>query len=140
MMTDSAPARPVPELLEPDTGPFWAATLRRELVYGWCQRCDKPVFYLRRQCPSCGADGVELLVSAGTGTLYTFTVIRQHSHPFFAAAAPYAVGYVDLDEGFRMLAGLCAAATGQLSCGQRVRVTWEEGSTCNFPLFTAVQP
>jgi uncharacterized protein len=139
MMTDSAPTRPVPELLEPDTGPFWAATLKRELLYGWCRHCDKPVFYPRRHCPGCGGDGVEQRVSAGTGTLYTFTVIRQHSHPFFKSTAPYAVGYVDLDEGFRMLAGLLAEDIGQLSCGQRVRVLWEEGSECNFPLFTPAE-
>ncbi|MGH3217193.1 MAG: Zn-ribbon domain-containing OB-fold protein [Streptosporangiaceae bacterium] len=140
MMTDSAPARPLPDLLEPDTGPFWAATLRRELLYGWCTHCGKPVFYPRRHCPGCGEGGVEHRVSAGSGTLYTFTVMRRHTDPFFASIAPYAVGYVDLDEGFRMLAGLSASDPGQLSCGQRVRLIWEEGSGCNFPLFTPVQP
>lgn len=138
-MTESAPTRPAPGLQEPDTGPFWAATARRELLYGWCEHCGKVVFHLRRHCPGCGSDDVQQRVSAGAGTLYTFTVMRQNPDPFFATIRPYAVGYVDLDEGFRMLAGLQAEDIGQLGCGQRVRVAWEEGNTCNFPLFTPAQ-
>jgi uncharacterized OB-fold protein len=120
---------------EADTGPFWTATKRHELLYGWCPDCNTTVFYPRLHCPGCGGGHVEQRTSSGHGTLYTFTVMRQNPHPFFSTICPYAVGYVDLDEGFRILAGLTVADVGTLTCGQRVTLSWEEDEDCNFPLF-----
>ena len=120
---------------EADTAPFWAATRRHELLYGWCQECDSVVFYLRQHCPSCGSDRVEHRASRGHGTLYTFTVMRQNTQPYFSTICPYAVGYIDVDEGFRILAGLAVPDVDKLACGQRVTLTWEDGERCSFPLF-----
>ncbi|HCD28422.1 MAG TPA: hypothetical protein DER02_12930, partial [Gammaproteobacteria bacterium] len=40
-------------------------------------------------------------MSKGLGEIYTFSVVRLSYHPFFRGKAPYAVAYVDLDEGLR---------------------------------------
>jgi uncharacterized OB-fold protein len=45
-------------------------------------------------------------VSQGAGAVYTFTVIMQSRHPAFAELGPYAVAYVDLDEGFRIMTNI----------------------------------
>jgi uncharacterized OB-fold protein len=75
--------------------------------------------------------------SAGRGTIYTYTVVRQHGHPFFRAHAPYVVAYVDLDEGFRILAEV-ATEPGTVHVGQRVEVTWEDHDEVAVPLFRPV--
>lgn len=120
------PARPLPALHEPDTGPFWQACAQHRLTYQRRRDTGEVVFY-----PRAAPDGAELETceSAGLGTVYTFTVVRQHGHPFFRAHTPYVVAYVDLDEGFRMLAEIDVdpgSGPGAVHIGQRVELGWED--------------
>ncbi len=125
----------MPSFPEPDTEPFWEATRQHELRYQVCDDCSTVVFYPRRHCPSCMGVSLSWKTSRGDGTIYTFTVIRQNGHPAFRERVPYAVAWVDLDEGFRMLSNV-AGDPGGVKIGQRVRVTWEdqEGGIA-LPLF-----
>lgn len=130
----AAAARPQPRFPEPDTGPFWEATREERLTYQVCRRCGGVVFYPRSHCTHCTSLDLELRTSAGRGSIYTFTVIRQHGHPFFRGRVPYVVAFVDLDEGFRMLAEV-QADPSLVSIGQRVEVRWEEGDDVRVPVF-----
>jgi uncharacterized OB-fold protein len=128
------PERPLPLFPEPDTAPFWAATAEHRLTYQVCRACGQVVFHPRRHCTCCTSGDLEWRDSAGAGTVYTFTVIRQHGHPFFRARIPYLVGLIDLDEGFRMLAEI-AADPQALQVNQRVTVTWEDHADLSVPIF-----
>jgi uncharacterized protein len=128
------PERPLPLFPEPDTAPFWAATAEHRLTYQVCRACGQVVFHPRRHCTCCTSGDLEWRDSAGAGTVYTFTVIRQHGHPFFRARIPYLVGLIDLDEGFRMLAEI-AADPETLQVNQRVSVTWEDHADLSVPIF-----
>jgi uncharacterized OB-fold protein len=128
------PERPLPLFPEPDTAPFWAATAEHRLTYQICRACGQVVFHPRRHCTCCTSGDLEWRDSAGAGTVYTFTVIRQHGHPFFRARIPYVVGLIDLDEGFRMLAEI-AADPQALQVNQRVTVTWEDHADLSVPIF-----
>ncbi len=66
--------------------------------------------------------------STGDGTVYTYSVIRQNRNPAFKDLGAYAVAFVDLDEGFRMMTGITGVAdpTQDIEIGQRVRVAWED--------------
>jgi uncharacterized OB-fold protein len=116
----TAPARPLPALDEADTGPFWRGCAEHRLTYQRHRDTGEVVFYPRAQ----DAD-LETCDSAGLGTVYTFTVVRQHGHRFFRTHAPYVVAYVDLDEGFRMLTEI-AADPDTVHVGQRVQLDWED--------------
>jgi uncharacterized protein len=128
------PQRPLPIFPEPDTEPFWSATAGHRLTYQVCRVCGQVVFHPRRHCTGCISSDLEWRDSAGLGTLYTFTVIRQNGQPFFRARIPYVVGLVDLDEGFRMLAEI-AADPQAVHVDQRVAVTWEDHGDLSVPLF-----
>jgi uncharacterized protein len=128
------PERPLPLFPEPDTEPFWAATASHRLSYQVCRACGQVVFHPRRHCTCCTSGDLEWRDSAGAGTVYTFTVIRQHGHPFFRLRIPYVVGLIDLDEGFRMLAEI-AADPETLHVDQRVAVTWEDHTDLSVPIF-----
>ena len=123
-----AAPRPQPRFPEPDTQPFWDATKRRELTYQTCNRCNAVIFYPRRHCPVCGGRDTTWRVSKGEGTVYTFSVIMQSRHPAFADLGAYAVAYVDLDEGFRMMSNIVGVAdpVNDVRCGMRVRLRWQE--------------
>ncbi len=72
--------------------------------------------------------------SAGIGTVYTYTLIRQHGQPYFRSRLPYVVGFIDLDEGFRLLAEIDAPPDA-IQIGQRVTAGWEDHAELAVPVF-----
>jgi uncharacterized OB-fold protein len=118
------PTRPLPNLKELDTRPFWEATNQRELRFQQCTDCETIVFYPRAHCTGCLGENLAWRTSKGEGQIYTFSVVRQSYHPFFRARVPYAVAWVDLDEGLRLLSNVVGVSdpSADLRVGQRVRV------------------
>lgn len=137
-----AARRPQPRFPEPDTQPFWEATKRHELTYQTCNQCHTVIFYPRRHCTACGATETTRQVSKGEGTVYTFSVVVQSRHPAFAELGPYAIGYIDLDEGFRIMSNIVNAGDpiNDIKCGMRVKVTWEDQGEgdISLPMFEPV--
>ena len=129
----TSPSRPLPKFPEPDSEPFWQATRDHRLLYQLDTVSGEVIFFPRRATP--GQD-LEWKESAGYGTVYTYTVVRQHGHPFFRARAPYVVAYVDMDEGFRMLAEV-VEDPDTVQIGQRVAVDWEDHDEVSVPVFRA---
>lgn len=135
---DAVPERPLPVFPEPDTEPFWTATGQHRLLYQVCLACGEIVFYPRRHCTGCLSGDLEWRESAGRGTIYTFTVIRQHGQPYFRGRLPYVLGFIDLDEGFRLLAEI-DTAPDTVRVGQRVTVGWEDHAELAVPVFRLAQ-
>jgi uncharacterized OB-fold protein len=131
------PQRPLPSLSELDTRPFWEATKQRELRFQQCRDCETIVFYPRAHCTGCLGGHLAWRTSRGAGQIYTFSVVRQSYHPFFRARVPYAVAWIDLDEGPRLLSNVVGVSdpSAELQVGQRVRVEWEEHEELAIPLF-----
>ncbi len=132
--------RPLPRFPEPDTEPFWRATREHRLTYPQCNACGTIVFYPRRHCPHCGAADLTWKESKGEGTVYSYSVVRQNRHPAFKDLGAYAVAWIDLDEGFRMMSNVVGVGdpTREISAGQRVKLRWEdqEGGEVALPMFT----
>ena len=138
-MSKEDPQRPLPRLDEPDTAEFWRKTKDKVLGYQRCDDCGKINFYPRSHCTGCTGSNLTWQAASGEGTIYTFSVIRQSYHPFFRTQVPYAVAWIDLDEGPRLLSNISGVEDpAALSIGQRVRVSWEEHEELNVPLFTPV--
>lgn len=130
--------RPLPRSNEHDTREFWAATKEKEFRYQQCDNCDTIIFYPRRHCTSCTSGNLSWKVSAGTGTVYTYSVVRQSYHPFFRNLVPYTVAWIDLDEGLRILSNIIGIEPSKVTIGQKVRIEWEEHENLNIPLFRPV--
>ncbi|HEX4867653.1 MAG TPA: OB-fold domain-containing protein [Acidimicrobiales bacterium] len=111
---------PVTPLAEP----YWEATRREELVAQRCGSCDGFVWYPREACPHCLSADLGWEPLAGTGTIYTFNVMRKPGNPMMGDEVPYVVGLVDLDEGIRMTTNIVGADPSSLRCDQRVAVDW----------------
>ncbi|HEY4668365.1 MAG TPA: OB-fold domain-containing protein [Tepidiformaceae bacterium] len=130
--------RPQPRFPEPDTQPFWDATREHRLTYQVDKDTGDVVFYPRRHNPRNGSSNLEWRESKGEGTIYTFSVVRQNRHPAFRDLGAYAVAYVDLDEGFRIMTNIVGVEdpTTGIKIGQRVKLRWEdqEGGI-SLPLF-----
>jgi uncharacterized protein len=129
--------RPLPDLSEPDTGAFWQAAQDGRLTYQVCSSCGQVVFYPRAHCVHCGGDDLRVLDSAGRGTLYSYTVIRQTPDPAFRGDVPYIVALVDLAEGFRLLTHLRAEPESAVVGGQ-VKLEWMTRDGVRLPVFEPV--
>jgi uncharacterized OB-fold protein len=129
--------RPLPRADEYDTREFWAATKDKKLNYQQCKRCNTIVFYPRRHCTGCTSGELEWKTASGRGTVYTYSVVRQSYHPFFRNKIPYAVAWIDLDEGPRLLSNVVGVddPLNDIKVGMKVEVEWEEHDDLNIPLF-----
>jgi len=131
--------RPLPDATEDDTQAFWAATKDRRLTYQQCEDCGTVVFYPRRHCTGCTSGRLAWKDAKGTGTIYTYSVVRQSYHPFFRSQAPYVVAWIDLDEGPRLISNVIGVTQPDMSLiGSRVAVEWEAHETLSIPLFRLI--
>jgi hypothetical protein len=113
-------ARVIPApAVNPETKAFWAAAAERRLLLGRCIGCGRFHYYPRTLCPFCFGE-TETVDASGEGSIYTFSVQRR------GAGAPYAIGYVELAEGPRMLTNFVECDLDALQVGQAARLTWAE--------------
>jgi uncharacterized protein len=135
-VTGTSASLPCPApLVNPESAEFWAATKRGELLLSRCPACGLIIWYPRAICPDCHAYPTEWIKAAGTGTVYTFTVIRRGAG-LFADAAPFVVAYVELTEGPRMLTNIVGCDPGQVEIGSPVSVVFDDaGDAGAIPRF-----
>jgi len=131
--------RPLPRFPEPDSEPFWEATKQHKLIYQTCNECKEVIFFPRRHCTNCGSLNSSWLESRGEGSVYTYSVIMQSRHPAFKDLGAFAIGYIDLDEGFRMMSNIVGVndPVKDIHCGMRVKVHWEDQGedAVSLPMF-----
>ena len=131
-MTTPAQDRKIPApTVYPDNEAFWAGTAAGKLLVRHCTTCTKPHWYPRPQCPFCMSDKTVWNESAGTGTIYTFSVTRR------AGPIAFAIAYVRLDEGVTMLTNIVDCDLDTIRIGDRVRVVMKPSDGGPMvPMFT----
>lgn len=77
-------------------------------------------FPQRAFCPETGARDMERITFGPVGSLYSFSTI----HVSATRDAPYTIGYVDFENGIRVMAHV--RSTGTLACDQPVVVQADE--------------
>jgi len=108
----------------PEWGEWWEATRERRLLVQQCARCDRYQHYPRALCIHCGHAELAYREAAGTGTIYSFTVVHRAPGPA-APPVPYAVALVRLAEGPVVLTNVLAADLEALVCDAPVTLAWE---------------
>jgi uncharacterized protein len=116
--------------INPETKPFWDAAAKGQLMVKKCLACGELHYYPRTICPFCHSDRTEWLAVSGKGTIYTYSVMRR-------APEPYAIGYVALDEGPKMMTNFVDCSFDDLKIGKAVKLVWKpaDGGT-PVPMFT----
>ena len=125
----------LPDPIDRDTAPFWAAASERRLTYQTCDSCEAVVFFPRRHCPSCLGRELTWHDSNGRGSVYTFSVVRSSRDPRFIDRVPYTVAWIDVDEGFRLMSSVVGVDVDTLAVGDRVQVTWARSGDALLPVF-----
>lgn len=115
--------RLLPVIDDRDTGGFFEAARRHELVVRVCDRCDALLHMPRAYCRTCGSwDGRWQRVS-GRGRLYSWTTVEHQVHP--AYPVPYTIVLVELEDmpEARLIGHL--PGVPDLTEGRAMRVTFE---------------
>lgn len=126
-------SRPIPApAVTVESQPFWEAAREGRFLIKRCSACRKAHWYPRAICPFCASSDTVWEESAGAGEVYTFSIMRR------SPTGPYAIGYVTLDEGPRVLTNFVDVDPDALRIGMRVKVRFEptDGDGPPAPVFS----
>ena len=102
----------------PGSEAYWEAAKAGKLTMRSCNKCGKLHYYPRGICPYCMSTDLAWKEMKGTGTVYTYSVMR-------AAKPPYVIGYVTLDEGLSMMTNIVDVDPDKVKIGQKVKVVFK---------------
>jgi uncharacterized OB-fold protein len=113
----------------PETIEYWKAAKAGRLILKSCRGCGKPHFYPRSVCPFCYGTDLEWKETSGKGVVYSFSHMK-------AAADPYVMALVTLDEGPTMMTNIVDSDPQTLKIGDPVSVVFKpsEGEW-PYPMF-----
>ncbi|CAN5770763.1 OB-fold domain-containing protein [soil metagenome] len=106
------PAPPI----TPENQPFFEASARGVLMLKRCEECERFHYYPRAICPHCFSNRTQWYAAKGTGTLYTYSVLR------LGTPTPFALAYVKLDEGPTMMTNIVECDLDALSIGMPLQM------------------
>ena len=101
-----------------ETQAYWDAAAKGKLLVRKCTSCGEAHHYPRTICPFCFSDKTEWIEASGKGTIYSYSVMRR-------APVPYAMAYVTLAEGPRMVTNIVDCDFDKLKIGQKVHVVFK---------------
>jgi len=115
---------------------YWDGARDGKLLIKKCDSCSQMHYYPRVICPHCMSDQTSWITAKGTGTVYTYSVMRH--------GTPYAIAFVELDEGPRMMTNIVECDLDTVHISQRVTVVFkqtgdEQNPGSYVPCFTPIQ-
>lgn len=109
---------PIPSSVD---APWYAAAREGRFLIQRSASTGAYVWYPRALAPGTLADDLEWVEAAGTGTLYSFSIVYRTSNEEFVDDLPYVLALVDLDEGVRVTSRVVGVAFDDIVCGMRLR-------------------
>ena len=103
----------------PENQAYFDAAAQGRLLVKRCAACGERHFYPRAICPFCFSDRTEWQQASGTGTIYSYSVMRR------GVPVSYAIAYVTLAEGVTMLTNIVDCDLDSIRIGQRVKVVFK---------------
>lgn len=100
--------KPLPDVTNPRTEPFWAALRDRRLTVQRCPSCHALRYPAATICPECLTTGGEWTDISPHGTLWSYIVYHRALSAAFADDIPYAVGVVEVEDRLHVLARIDA--------------------------------
>jgi uncharacterized OB-fold protein len=125
------------------TQPFWDAALEGRLLGYRCANCGTFVMPPAPRCFNCQHRDFAWTELPGTGSIYSFTVVRHPLAAYLQPAVPYVSAVVELDgtqgAGARMLVNVVDCDPEAVRIGDKMRVLFDQVSEkLAVPRFTPV--
>jgi uncharacterized protein len=117
---------------DPYTQPFWTAALEGRVTVQECTRCGLRLLPGGPRCFRCQNDEFRTVDLPGTGTIYSFIVVRHALRPSLKDVVPYVSAVIELDEtqgaGARMVVNIIDCDPETIAIGDKVRIVFEKVS------------
>ena len=120
----STAEKPLPDVADPVTAPYWAAARAGRLAVPRCDRCRQVLWPPEPVCPDDYSSDFSWQDVEPAGTLWSYAVYHRALDPAFAADVPYAVGLVELPIGAKMY-GIMRGPLDALEIGRPVTAVFE---------------
>jgi len=112
------------------TQPFWDAAQKGKLVSSRCTACGTMVLPPQPCCFACQGRAFEWVDLPGTGSVYSFTIVRHPLRPDLQAVTPYVAAVIELDgtqgAGARLLANIIDVDPDTVRIGDKVKVVFDK--------------
>lgn len=137
MTMEDGPERPFENA---DLAVYWDGIRSGLVRYQVCKDCNSTVFHPRAICPYCTGNRLDYRDAAGTGTIYSASVLYYPIDTYHARRLPYALGIIHMTEDFYMFAELTPADPTKLRIGAPVKVWFDRiDEDLTLPKFTLVE-
>lgn len=114
----------------PEMVGFWQALSAGRFLIRRCHGCGETHWYPRAICPFCTSADTFWDDGSGSGTIYSYTIMRR-------TRTPYAVAFVKLAEGPIMMSNIVDADFDDIRIGRAVVLAIKEHkSGLPIPAFT----
>jgi uncharacterized protein len=111
------------------TQPFWDAAQRGKLICSRCKGCGTMILPPQPRCYVCQGKDFDWAELPGTGSIYSFTVVRHPLRPDLKEAVPYVAAVVELDgtqgAGARLLTNIVDVDVETVRIGDKVKVRFD---------------
>ena len=106
--------------------PFWDFTKKEQLTAPKCASCGTLRMPPNTFCPVCFSRDLDWEPLPGTGTVYTFIVVRHPLNPTAANYVPFMPAAIDPDgaPGIRFISNVVNCEPEDVKVGMRVKVVW----------------
>jgi uncharacterized OB-fold protein len=114
---------------------YFAALAEGRFQIQHCTACGRHQFFPRTLCMHCGATDLAWTDPVGTGTVYSFSIVRRKPE----AGGDYNVALIDLDEGVRLMSRVDGVALDRLRIGMPVKARVLRDAAQPLVVFDAVE-
>ena len=125
-MTTTEYRKPLPNLNNPRSRPFWEAAKRHELSMQRCPSCGYVRYPAGRYCPECLEQNDERVTLSGHGTIWSFGVYHHVFNQNFREDVPYNVALVELEEGPRLITNIVGVPNEAIRIGMPVEAVFDD--------------
>lgn len=108
------------QTVDAEIAPMQDAAREGRLLIKRCDDCGEPYWHPRALCPFCMSANTSWVEAAGSGTIYTYSIMRR------SPTGPYALAYVKLAEGPMMMTQIVDCTPSEVAIGKPVRVVFQE--------------
>ncbi|MFB7641556.1 Zn-ribbon domain-containing OB-fold protein [Peribacillus butanolivorans] len=114
----------IPEI-HPEHKEYWDAAAEGKLLIKQCDSCGEYHYYPRVLCPYCMSEKTTWKEANGTGSIYTYSVMRR--------GVSYAIAFVELDEGPKMMTNIVDCDLDTVHINQKVKVVFKQSGDEDNP-------
>jgi uncharacterized OB-fold protein len=125
-MTTTSYSKPLPDIKDELTAPYWAAAKHHELRMQRCPSCGYVRYPAAKRCPECLAENDEWVLLSGRGTVWSFGVYYHVFNRAFADDIPYNIALVQLEEGPRLITNIVGIPNEDIKVDMPVEVVFDD--------------